>query len=346
MTGSSRDLNAKAIPQWTDIDSRPFRTSALRYRSVGFGLLAVWLGHICLVAFGDWSGIVTFLLINLVFFLATTSVMVASDVFEDKAKAAELLNSIRSGLRSERKYILLLRSFTSKLVSETTYRVRTVEREEVRLIRGDLYPTGRKYKAYEHGKAKTDDISNFLSSAAHELTIVIITGNAYSLSDKPFCILSSDDQWWSVFGELKAGAQLIAVAPEPSKSLTEEIRAIVGEVLDKSIFIMPPSRTFDLGTGGDTWVSGLTRRDRWADAIAGLPITLPDYSEEGAILRFSHVGARASILPYKRETIMSLLEEHYCEGIPLGRAVQELYSKDLLTPMLLELEIRASRFNP
>ena len=123
----------------------------------------------------------------------------------------------------------------------------------------------------------------------------------------------------------------------------EEIRAIADDSLPKSLFIMPPSKTSGQRTESDTWVSGMTRRDRWVESIAELPIELPDYSEEGAILRFSHTCAPASVLPYNRKTILGLVQEHCREGIPLERVVQRLHSKGLLTIMLNELERRSDQ---
>jgi hypothetical protein len=268
--------------------------------------------------------------------------MSKSEEHEEKAISAKLINALKIAFTSEDKYILLLRSFKSRLVSKKTYRLRVVEREETRLVRGEIVPTGRKIKDYEHGQEREDDVRSFLLSAANGVHVIIIDGDVKSLSISPFSILSLNSEWRSVFEELKCRAQLIAVVPEASKSLLEEIQRIKDmDELDRCVFLMPPSQAVNHGSE----LVGMTRRERWTESRVALPVDLPQYDEKGAVLIFSKTGSLVSASPYNKQVLAQLLLNRSTEGAPLAHALAVLDDKGLLSHTLTELRNRSERLH-
>ena len=210
-----------------------------------------------------------------------------------------------------------------------------VERDEMKYFRGEPYLTGKKIMTYERQSVGSDDVREFLVSAVGELHVVMVDGEARNISARPFRLLSSEQRWRDVVKQLAADAQIIAVVPEASNSLIDEIRMIASENLHKTMFMMPSSHA--RWKQGEPYISGMTRRDRWTESMPALPIALPDYSESGAILTCLHVDAPPVSLPYTIRTVAELAVEHQADGIPLSAALQSLNEKGLLSPMLDEL---------
>jgi hypothetical protein len=341
------------LPTWAPVDPLPFKTRAIRYRIVGFSLLAVSGFYILSEAIGSqqatWSTLGRFLAVLVALLLAALVAMGFSENSEAKAESALLLNQIHAALRSDLRYILLLRSFKSKLVSETTYLVRPVVREKFIMVRGDEFPTGKEYTDYERSDENVDDIRLFVSSAVGKLHVVMIDGNAESLSAGPLCILSNDDDWESMFEQLMLSAALVVVIPEGSPSLRKEVESIIDKkTLHKCILLMPPSRvrSTETFTGLKQWYAGMTRRKQWEEFRADFPISLPNYSEDGAILTFFGSSSNANCWPYAKETLIRSLEEHLSEGLPLARSIADLNTRGLLRPTLTELERRRKQLQP
>jgi hypothetical protein len=276
------------------------------------------------------------------FLISTMLVMAIADDRESKAESAKLVHSMCGAFGSDARYVLMLRSFDSRLIAEKIERVTVVEREETRAVRGsiDRLPTGRKYKDYEHQTLRADDVIAFIVSSTSDLPVVIIDGNSQNLSAAPFSVLSTDKQWWPAFKVLAQGAYLIAVVPEASLSLLDEMKWVVAQYREKTVFLMPPSMQQENETP-DTWLSGMTRRERWEEIIGQLPVELPDYTERGAIVRLPDRHSEPVCNPYERETIEGLARERRPGGASIRAALAQLQAQDLLAPLVDELEQRA-----
>lgn len=332
----------------SDIDPRPLQRRWTIWRTLAFAVLAIWAAYIVATmidpAPASWTALLRLAGWTLLFLLLAMIAMIVADVWEDKTHSALLLNAVHAALKSESKYILLLRSFHSKLVRETTHTVRIVEREELRIVRGDVYPTGRTYKAYEEGHKLTDDVAHFLVSAG--LPVIFIDGKPESLSANPLSILSDDASWREIFNGLKAGARLVAVVPEDSPSLGEEIAALVQSAdLRNCVFLMPSTVKDSGKESSDQWISGRTRAQSWP-APAALALPLPDYTDEGGLLVPAEVPGQLQRLPYTRQALKRLLDGREAAGLPLAQAVDALRRRNLLELTLAEMERRRRQILP
>ena len=344
-TSSIQDSSARLQPDliagWSYVDPSPFEIRARRWKSVGFWGITVYLlcaAYLVVMTSMDAPSILRFLAISLLVVALWTVKDQRQDVFESKVHSAKVLNQFKAAFDSDKKYILMLRSFTSELLSERTYGLRDVEREEMRMIRGERIPTGRKYKETVREDQRVDDVRTFLLAAAKDLPIVHIDRDERSMSSDMLCLLSSD-KWWQIFEQLRDGAQLIAIMPEFTRSLKEEIETLADTShLNKCVFIMPPSSSPGLAR------FGMTRRKRWGELRERLPMRLPEYSEEGALLMFATSGDLSLQLRYKDVDLARVLEVHSQDGIPLGQALSALYSKDLLPETLRVLQRESVSF--
>lgn len=324
------------LATWAYIDPSDFELRASRWKTVSsFFLLAsllIALTNLLASPLTDVSSILRLFLTSGPPAVLGVVSFNRKVTFERRSSSAKLLNHFRTALASEKKYILLLRSFTSRLLTETTYRLRGEEREEMRTFRGERFPTGRKYVEYVREDQRVDHVLSFLLEAVQGTHIVVIDGKESSMSIEILCVLSSDAEWRHVFEELKEGAQLIAIVPESSPSLTEEIVRVAGTTsLGKCVFLMPPS------TGLSSARSGMTRRSGWEESRKKLPIRLPGYTEDGALLTFAAIDDPPNVLSYDRASLEQILANHSEDGVSLGQALATLQDKKLLPKTLTVL---------
>jgi hypothetical protein len=273
--------------------------------------------------------IVVFLLFGL-----TAVFMGVADDKEARAKSAEFVGALRSAFQSDAPFVLMLRSFKSRLVSEKIQRVTEVERDEMRSLHGELMQTGRKVKRPVYQTVYSDDVTEFFVSSALGSHVVIINSDPKELSSVPLTIVS--DQWWRVLQELAAGACLIVIVPEPSNSLLEEIESMIAQHGQKTVFVMPPSKR----EGPEGELIGMARRERWQEIQAMTPVELPDYDESGALWMFTKPGSARVTRPYSGKTIEQLIRGHRKGGSSLATVSAKLSELGLLDPMEREIEGR------
>jgi hypothetical protein len=259
-----------------------------------------------------------------------------------EAESVEEVKSICDLFRSEVPYILVLRSFDSKLVSETVERVTEVEREATRLVRGELIPTGRKYTVYDRDAVRDDNVVSFVIAAALDLHVFTINKNPEKLSAKPVSIISTPEQWWSAFEVLAKGACLIVIVPELSASLLKEIGSVMALHREKAIFLMPSS-VEDKAQPSEVWLTGLTRRQRWEEIKPQIPLDLPEYTEAGAIIMLSDVDQLPTTEAYDPAVFEGIVRSHQQQGTLAATALAKLHDTHLLTLTIGELERRANQ---
>lgn len=335
---------------WPQIDPAPFQRRAKNRRSIGtvFAILAV---SNLVLTFIFWfpstfDTLFVFLAVSLTLCIGLGIAMISADKFEERAQLAEQLNRFRSTLDSERAFILFLRSFSSQLVVEKTYRVKTEERESMRMVRSELLPTGRKYVEYTRADEHLDDVMSFLVSSIPATHIVLIDGDVKRLTFEPLVILSPDEKWKEIFHELKLRAQFIVIVPEYSASLSLELQSIKdSELLGKCIFVMPPSRNESPSSDPKSpALSGRTRRQSWEECRDKLDVQLPEYRDSGALLTFARVGGSACrIDTYDSSTLNMLVNSAPQDGSSLGAVLAQLRLSGLLDKTLDELHARAER---
>jgi len=241
-------------------------------------------------------------------------------------------------LRSDKHYVLMLRSFRSQLVVETVDRVRAEEREATRMVRGEPIPTGQKYTHYAHTNISADNVTDFLVSGTPDLHVVHINGVGASLTNAPLSLISSESHWWQVFTVLAGGAAVVAIVPETSASLVEEIKSVMTLLRHKTLFFMPPS-VEDNAAGDGSWLSGATREKRWREIREQLALDLPEYAAEGMILLCPQADSlRLARHPYSQGTVAAFAGKNSAQCLSIGEAVCELERCDLLSPTVSELE--------
>jgi hypothetical protein len=334
----SQILSSQTITAWRRLDPGAFEHNAKRWKIAGALLLVSYALYavIALVVdvHTDRSSLLRFFAVSGMACLLAAVTAWRQDRSESKARSAHLLNRFGAVLSSEKKYMLLLRSFDSKLVSEATYKVRAEQRDGIRMIRGELVSTGRTYTDYVRENERVDDVRRFLLDADSGVHTVIIDGREASLSADLLCILSSDADWRKIFDVLKEGAKLIIVVPEDSPSLREEISSLVDTpLIAKCVFLMPPSSRHEAAR------SGMTRRARWEQSRRNLAVELPEYDENGALLNFKIKEAPCAF-PYCHASISNLLANQGDAGAPLGEAFATLYARGLLPHTLDSLHKR------
>jgi hypothetical protein len=332
---------------WSAIEAGPFRRRATICKAVGLSLFLGLAAYLLRQLFGQLHWDLTQLLrlcaAVTVLGVAGTVLLAGAESLEDNAREAGILNGLRRTLDSEQKFCLLLRSFNSTLLSETTYRIVQRERDQLRMVRGEPTPTGRTYQVSERTDERTDEVVVFLSNLLRRAHLLVIDGEARDLILDPLRILSRDEEWWTVFESLAEKAQLVIVVPEASRSLTREIASMrEARLLSSCLFLMPPSRARSDGDGEGA-LSGATRRERWTESRSALPLALPDYDEAGALLVFDERGALAERLPYAAASFDRVLDARADRGVPLREALGALRAKGLLDQTLGELVQRAKR---
>jgi hypothetical protein len=317
-------------------------------RGIGFILLALWMAFLLPFLFkpdavpASLSGIVQFLAAQTLLFVLVVLFMNAAEEKERQAESAQEVKSMCDVFRSEVPYILVLRSFDSKLVSEKVERVTEVEREATRLVRGELISTGKKYKAYERHTLRDDDVVFFVTSAALDLHVLTINKDPQSLSAKPVSIISTSEQWWSAFEVLAEGACLIVIVPELSASLLKEMRNVITLHREKAIVLMPSSVADNAQRSG-VWLTGLTRRQRWEEIKPQIPLDLPEYTETGAIIIVADADQLPITYAYDQGVFEDIVRSHQREGAPAATALAKLHDAHLLTFTIGELERRANQ---
>lgn len=232
----------------------------------------------------------------------------------------------------------MLRSFCSQLVAETVERVRPVVREEFRIMRGELMPTGKKYEDYTSKEIYSNTVSDFLVSCSPELHVIHINGAASILTAAPLSLISTDEHWWEVFNILVRGAAAVVVVPECSASLAEEIRSVMVSFHQKALILMPPS-VEDEGIDDGTWLSGSTRKKQWNEIRKQLLLELPEYTAEGMILLCSQESPqRLERYPYSPKTVAAFADMNALHSLSMQKAVCQLEDTGLLRPTIVELE--------
>jgi hypothetical protein len=317
-------------------------------RGIGFILLALWMAFLLPFLFKpgaapvSLSGIGQFLAAQILFFLLVVIFMGAAEEKERQAESVEEVKSICDVFRSEAQYILILRSFDSKLVSEKVERVTEVEREATRLVRGELIPTGKKYTVHDRDAVRDDNVVSFVIAAALDLHVFTINKNPEKLSAKPVSIISTPEQWWSAFEVLAKGACLIVIVPELSASLLEEIRSVMALHREKAIILMPSS-VEDNTLRSDVWLTGFTRRQRWEEIRPQIPLDLPEYTETGAIIILADADQLPITHAYDQGVFEGIVRSHQQQGTPAATALATLHDTHLLTLTIGELERRANQ---
>lgn len=249
--------------------------------------------------------------------------------WRDKADLSVKVNRLYDAFESKEPFVLWLRSFQSGLVAENTYDVRQIEREVVRMVRDVPVPTGRTYTDYERVNPHVDDVREFLHGALNEIRIVAIDGNVQNLTLDMLYVISFDSNWKDIFRELSSCATGILIVPEPSTSLTEEIDDLLQQgFMEKCIFLMPPSDSR----------SGATRAASWPAESSVLPISLPSYSNNGALLKFCADGALMTSLPYTVDAISTALSNVHRSGSTLGVALSKLERSGCLDDVFSHFE--------
>jgi hypothetical protein len=341
-------MKAQKMRQLELIETLRLQKNFRYSQALVFATLGIWSAYLLYTFFcgiagqrelTTWIQLLEFLGLQAIFCLLAFLAMFISDSTEEKLKYGNLYNDFASSiLRSEHRYILLLRSFQSQLIVEKTSRTMTVEREQTIFFRGEEFPTGKKYKDFVHDNFVEDDVRIFIKSAIGNLHCVVIDGDKNPLSVAPLPILSTE-QWIDIFEILAGNAQLIVIVPEASKSLKEEIsRLKAAEALCQCVFLMPPSQTPTRATERATgWVSGLSRRNRWTESAKEVPIHLPEYDEHGAILVLSPDGDWRH-LTYTATSLRSLLEERSANGHSLREVIALLDQRGLLSDTWKELQ--------
>jgi hypothetical protein len=252
-----------------------------------------------------------------------------ANAWKQKADLATKVNHLYDAFRSDKQFLLLLRSFRSGLVEENTYTVRVVEREIVRMFKDIPIPTGRTYKDTERIQPATDDVRDFVCRAARDRSVIAIDGNAENLSLDMLYVISVDSNWKNIFRELSSYAAAITIVPETSKSLTEEINELLDRGhLRKCLFVMPPSDSRP----------GATRRNTWPAGRGELPIILPSYSSEGALLVFSGEGLLERRLPYTADAFDLAISQFNSQPASVGAALSELESSGVFDDVFLNFE--------
>lgn len=247
----------------------------------------------------------------------------------DKADLSVKVNRLYDAFDSKEPFVLWLRSFKSGLVAENTYDVRRFKREVVRMVMDVPVPTGRTYTDYEEANPHVDDVREFLLGALNDIRIVAIDGNVQNLTLDMLYIISFDSNWKDIFRELSSCAANIIVVPEASMSLTEEINDLLRQgFMEKCIFLMPPSDSR----------SGATRAASWPAESSVLPISLPSYSNNGALLKFSAEGMLMTRLPYTVDAISTALSNLHRSGSSLGVALSKLERSGCLDDVFSHFE--------
>lgn len=230
------------------------------------------------------------------------------------------------------KFVLLLRAFNSALMVETSYTTRSVQREQVRIIKGMdaiAVPTGKTYTDREIVATHTDDVRAFVRQALTQHKLVVIDGKVDSFVIEDFPVLSIDSHWWQIFLRLARDAQLIVVLPESSPSLQYEIAHLLGgEATEKTCVLMPPSKNAR---------DQSSRATHWQAAQAAMRLPLPSYRAQGAIFQPAVSVEAPTLQDYSADTVRRLLGQFAHQGRSLAEALLDLERDGLLTDSLAAL---------
>lgn len=348
MSEALADFNSKTLRRFAEqypVIVRRYRIRYRWFRGAGFTALALWVAyslHSCPGSISTqhlgWSDLAYFFCVQVVLLISIPLLLTSADLAEKHLNTADLISSLCSHLSSDKPYILMLRSFRSELVVENMDRVRPVEREAMRLVRGELIPTGRKYTDYIHTKVYTDNVNDFLVQCVPDFHVIHINGAKSPLMKEPLSLISTDSDWWRVFTVLASGAAVVAIVPERSASLLDEIRSVMASLRHKTILLMPPS-VEDKEVSDGSWLSGATRENQWNEIRQQFPFDLPEYAAEGMILLSPETSSpRFERHPYSSGLVAAFADRNALQSLSIGEAVDQLDRMGLLYPTVSKLE--------
>ena len=327
------------VPDWRPVDASPF----IRRRNRCWTMLAVMTTVAVLLAILVAS-FAACIVAMLVLTPLASLLLRRAERHDEHAKVATLLDDINEQLRSNRPYILFLRSFSSTLRRERTHFVVERDVEEMKMIRGEMIATGRRRRSREERFDFDDDLLTVLTRLFGDVPVIAIDGRPAQISARPLVLLSEDAHWRRMFELLAANARGIVILPEPTDSLKQEIAAALEHHRDKLAFVMPGSRSAYPenadGSVRSATLVGAARQQRWNSIRAHVEVDLPPFSEAGAFLHFVGGSSRLDPVALSTAGAKEILAKAVPSARPLKQAFSELCAHGLLDAFFAELDRR------
>jgi hypothetical protein len=260
---------------------------------------------------------------------------------DEAVKRAEMLARFCSAALDPKPFVLVLRSFTSVLLSEKIERSKLVDHE---------WETPRGYfrqgKQIETTGLFEDDIFQFLVRYTTGYHLVVINSDASALSPRPLTVISGE-QWHKVFLRLADRAAGIVVVPGATTSVTAEINTVVTKHLRHALFVMPPTLRSDFDKpDGIRNHHGQMRPSAWNELVDKVPITLPPYAPAGAFFQFASADRRPNRFEYSESGLESALESICNKASTTSGAFANLYDAGLLSETIGAMEQQAASIAP
>jgi hypothetical protein len=262
-----------------------------------------------------------------------------ADSADDRARTAVFLKQYHAALRWPGAFVLLLRAFESRLVREESYELRTAEREELRMVRGEPLPTGRVYSVLEEVNHRTSDVRDEVMNALESSLLVGLVRTPAELEPKPLMIATVSERWEETVTALALGARRIVLVPETARGLVTEVELLRSAgCLGRAVLLMPPSD--DRFSAPTPKRFGHTRRAAWEATRQAFPVQLPEYDHEGTILLLADDGAIRQRLPWSAANLRQALEDASSKDSCLAELAERLADEGLLLATINEISSR------
>lgn len=223
--------------------------------------------------------------------------------------------------------MLVLRSFGSSSYTETVDD-RSLPSGGDGMMIPDAVRFGKVY-------AGTDLFADIYAQIRHH-RLVMIGGTVDKISKRApnmLIVRCPDHCWFDVFERLASASKAVLLLPESSHGLTQEIRGVVSSFVNKTVVVMPDSRSF---AAGDRSVRSWERQNAWEasrqELRQRLGLSLPAYDPHGMIWVPNSDLSVKRVAAFSVDALNGLVAQTSAEGQSLGTTLSTVAGLGLLNP--------------